>query len=511
VLFTFSVFYPDSGFNGFSSKVFNQLVTTVIVITLCLAALFFIGTEIFNPGFYSRIDSYEYLTKTSRTYLSQAKTAAEDGQFLEAQNLLQRYLAIKPDDSDGLKMYKEISLRITNQYSISDEVYEKEGVMQSAQNLSYEDALRLARSYLEIEDYYSAYYYSRIATELSGSSEDARAVTSKAWTALIRTRPSREDSEEFNLFSQKKHGTELLLSKKPIEAYYLFNELKVDYPEDPDVKKYLAQSIEATRNLTYFIDEAEQILSFPGDTEICYLNENSETHKELLFIGKIVSLAEGTFFENIEVITFSPGAGVKKQMTARYGKLVGDHIVLTGIDRENPHLRIFPEYQRTDSLPVIFNTLKLNIEPQHLKGLSSRGNIYKKLDMLELIEFEPLIENYGRSVDPLYIEIIYRILKPFSFMILSFLILALSWKYRRYSGKIPIAGLILSPVIIYIISIFSEAYIYVVELLCSFIFLSSGRAAAISLLVISQVVLLIITLLLISSMNLKRTTGSESA
>lgn len=512
VLFTFSVFYIDSdSAAGFTSRAFNQIVTSVIVITLSLAALFFIGNEIFNPGFYSRLDSYEYLTQTSRTYIEQAHTAAEDGRYIEAQNLMERYLAIKEDDEEGLKLYKEISTRITNQYSAAEEPGSSETQIDSARNLNYEDALRLARSYLEIEDYYSAYYYSRLATELSDSSEDAKAVSSEAWTALLKTEPSREDIEEFTLFSRKKHGTELLLSGNPIDAYYLFNELSIDYPTDPDVSKYLGESISATRNLTYFIDEAEKILSFPGVIDICALNENNLDYKQLLFIGKMVSISEGTYFENIEVIGFTPSGGVSSHMSARYGKLAGDHIVLNGIDRENRNIRLFPEYHKTDSVPVIFNTLKLNVPPHHLKGLSSRGNIYKKLNMIELIEFEPLITSYGRPVEPLYVELIYRVLKPFNFIILSFLFLALSWKYRRYSGRFPVSGIILSPAIIYLTSLLSETYIYAVQILCSFIFLSSGKAAAISLLIVSQFVLLIITLLLISSMNLKRPADTGNA
>jgi len=512
VIFTFSVFFPDKnlGIGGLSSKIFSQLVTAVITITLCLAALFFVGNEIFKPGFYNKIDSYEYLTKTSRTYLEQTEAAVKNGKFLESQDLIERYLAIKPGDPTGIELKKTISKRIASQFSVSDTYSETLPELQEAKNLSYEDALHLARTYLELKDYYSAYYYSQIATGLSESSEDARSLTSEAWTALLKIEPSEEDNEEFILHSQKKRGTELLLGSNPIDAYYLFNELSIDYPDDPDVKKYLAESIRKTRNLTYFIDEAEKIMSFPGITEIYCLNINEENQKELLYIGKMVNLAEGTFFGDIEIIDFSPTSGISRQMTARFGKLVGDHIVLSGIDRENQSLRIFPEYHITDAIPDI-NTLKLNVDPYFLKGLSSQGNIYKKLNMLELIEFEPMISGYGWPVEPLYIELIYRILKPFSFIILTFLMLAFSWKYRRFSGKIPIAGLIFSPAVIYITAIVSEAYVYALQLLCSFIFLSSGKAAAVSLLIISQAVLLMLMLLLISSMNIKRPDKAESA
>ncbi|MBI9107254.1 MAG: hypothetical protein JEZ04_10975 [Spirochaetales bacterium] len=513
VILTFSVFYPEkkSGFGEISSALFTRLVTSVIAITLCLAALFFVGNELFKPGFYSRLDSFEYQTKASRTYLTQAEEAAGNGNYLESQRLLERYLAIKPDDPTGLERYRNASQRITNQGSVAESENEAGRRPQQASNLTYDDALRLARNYLEIEDYYSAYYYAQMAASLSGSSEDARSITSKAWAALLKSEPSKEDSQEFNLYARKKHGTELLLGSKPIDAYYLFNQLKIDYPEDPDVGKYLAESISATRKLTYFIDEAEKITSFPGTTGICALNINEADHKELLFIGKMVSLAEGTFFQNIEVIDFSPYTGVNMQMTSRFGKLIGDHIVLNGIDRENQSIRIYPEYQSSDAIPDIYNTLKLNVDPNFLKGLSSQNNFYKKLNILELIEFEPVMSGYGWAAKPLYIEIIFRILKPFTFIILTFLILAFSWKYRRFSGKLPVSGLVLFPVVIYITALFSEAYGYAAQLLCSFIVLNYGKTTALGLLLASQSILLFITLFLISSMNLKRPGEIENA
>ena len=512
IIYTFSVFYPrvqsESGMQLLTSKNFNHIITIIIIILLSLTALFFTGNEIFKPGLHEKIDSYAYLTKTSRAYFDQAKTAAEEGQLFDAEDSIKRYLAIKSEDPEGLELFRSISKRIDNMYAadINESVSTEQP---DTMELSYDAALRLARNYLNSEDYYSAYYYAQIASQLSGGAEDAKGLSSEAWTALSKTKPSQQETEAFSLYSRKKRGTELLLARKPIEAYYLFNQLSIEYPSDPDVIKYLNESINRTRDLTYFIDEAEEALLFPGINDICFLNTNTEVERGLYFFGKMVILAEGTYFEDIEIINFSADQGVTRHLTAKYGKLVGDHIVLNGIDRENKSLRIIPEYIISDSLPELYNTIKLNVDRHHLPGLSSSGNIYKKLNLIELIEFEPVISGYGWMVEPLYIEIITRILNPCAFIILSLIMISLSWKYRRFSGKITIVGLVLSPVVIYIIALLSEAYVYALKLLCSSIFLGFGKPAALALLIASQIILMILAFLLIAGLRTTENSNKE--
>ena len=508
IIYTFSVFYPktktDSGLELLTVKSLNRFVTIVIIILLCLTAVFFVGNEIFKPRIHNRLDAYSYLTKTSRAYYEQAEEAAADGRLFDAEKAVQRYLAIKPDDKEGVELYRTISARIENQYSASSLPDEEEGIGDiDTLELSYEDALKLARRYLEIEDYYSAYYYAQIAAGLSGNSDEPDSIRSQAWTALSRTAPSREDTEEFRLFSEKKRGTDLLLGDSPIEAYYLFNQLNIENPTDPDVSKYLEESIKATRKLTYFINEAEDTLNFPGITDIAFLNKNTEDERELIFFGKMVTAASGTYFEDIEAIRFNE-RNVISHLTAQYGKLIGDHIVLNGIDRENKNIRIYPEYIVTDKIPEIYNTLKLNIDWGLLHGLSSTGSLYKKMNLIELIEFEPVIAGYGWMVEPLYIEIITRILNPCGFIILSLLMIALSWNYRKFAGKVPVGGFVLLPAVLYIVTLFTQTYIYGMRLLCSWIFLSFGRTLTLTLLILSQVVLLIIVFLFIAGIKPER-------
>lgn len=505
ILFTFSVFYPklksESGFELLTVKAFNSFVTVVIIILLSLTALFFTGSEIFKPGFHKKLDTYVYLTKASRAYLEQAETAAEDGRLFDAEDAVKRYLAIKTDDAEGEALYKAITARIENQYSAAEPGTAERDTDIDSLDLSYDDALRLAKRYLELEDFYSAYYYAQIASGLSGSNEESKSIRSRAWASLSKTAPSKEETEEFRLFSDKKRGTELLLSNKPIDAYYLFNQLNVEHSADPDISKYLNESIRETRKLTYFINEAEDALNFPGFTDIAFLNSNTDDSRELIFFGKMVTMASGTYFEDIETVVFNPETGIKNHMTARYGKLSGDHIVLNGIDRENRNIRIYPEYLTADKLPELYNTLKLNIDWTLLHGLSSSGNIYKKMSLLELIKFEPVISDYGWMVEPLYIEIITRVLNPCGFMILSLIMIVISWNYRKFTGRIPVAGFILLPVIVYITALFSETYIYAMRLLCSWIFLDFGKPAAQILLASSQIVLLIAAFLLIAGLG----------
>lgn len=505
VLLTFSVFYPkvksESGIDILTSKNFNQLVTVIIIILLSLTALFFSGNEILKPGFHEKLDSYSYLTKTGRAYLEQAQKAGAAGKLLEAQNLITRYLAVKPHDQEGTEFYNTINKRIDNQYSTADpEDFQNTDSIDSLE-LSYNDAIRLARNYLEAEDFYSAYYYAQIASQLAEESQDARQITAEAWTSLSKTAPSKLETEQFSLYSRKKRGTDLLLGHNPIEAYYLFNQLKVEYPSDPDVTKYLNESIKETRKLTYFIDEAENALNFPGINDIFFLNIDNEDIREICFLGKMVTIAEGTFFEDIETISFNSNTGVRRHITAKYSKLIGNHLLLNGIDRENNNIRLYPEYLVSDVVPEFYNTFKLNVNPMHLNGLSTSGNIYKKMSMIELIEFAPVIAGYGWMIEPLYIEMITRVLNPCGFIILSLLMIVLGWKYRRFAGKIPIAGLVFSPVLIYVVTLVSEAYIYAIRILCTWIFLGFGKPAALGMLAASQIILLIAAFLLIAGLS----------
>ena len=507
VVFTFSVFFPkiksESGVELLTSKNFNQLVTLVIVILLITTALFFSASEILRPRLYQKLDSYRYLTETSRTYLKHANEALEEGRLFDAEDLTQRYLAIKPGDEDGGALLQVITKRIDNQYTVAQSEADNTAgrPVTKELELDYSDAMRLARGYLNNQDYYSAYYYSRIASQLSGGAEDAKQLSSEAWTALSEIEPSKQESEAYSLYSEKKRGTELLLSDKPIEAYYLFNRLAINNPEDPDITKYLRRSIEETVKLTYFIDEAEKALNFPGIDSICFLNVNDDNIRELFFIGKMVNLVEGIFFKDIEVISFNPEQGLRSHITAPYGKLVGDHIVLNGIDRENKNLRIIPDYIVSQKIPDLYNTVKLNADSSLLHGLGSSENIYKKMSIIELYEFEPLIQDLGWPSEPLYIEIITRILNPCAFIIISLLMLALGWQYRRFEGKIPIAGFILSPVLVYIISLVTNAYIYGMRLLCAWLYLGFGKLTAISLLSVSQIILLLTAFLLIAGLK----------
>jgi hypothetical protein len=264
----------------------------------------------------------------------------------------------------------------------------------------------------------------------------------------------------------------------------------------------LRESIKETRKLTYFIDEAENALNFPGITDIFFVNSDTKETSELCFLGKMVTISDGTFFENIEIISFNNDSGIKRHVTAKYGKLEGDYIVLNGIDRANNNIRLYPDYLVSDVVPRFSNTVKLNIDPGHLNGLSTSGNIYKKMSIIELIEFAPVINGYGWVIEPLYIEIILRILNPCGFIILSLLMIALGWKYRRFSGSIPVAGLVFSPVLIYLVTLVSQAYIYAIRILCTWIFLSFGKPAALSLLISSQIILLLAVFLLIAGLKI---------
>ena len=505
VLLTFSVFYPtgEYGIKALTLKAFNQTVTIIIVILLCFTALFFTGNEIFKPGIYSRLDLLKIQTETSRTYYEQALKYREDNELVKAREMIERFLAVKPEDTAGEELYDDIIERINIQFAeSSDEDTIRPGTIETSE-LTYDQAVLLARNYLKKDDFYSAYYYASIASGLSNSPKEAKELSAQAWIGLSEEAPDREEKEEYLLFSRKKHGAELLLSGRAIDAYYLYKELSVDYPNDPDVSKYLRESLSAAVKLTYFTDDAATALKFPGINDICFINYSDETEKEIIYIEKMVRTAEGIFYNGIEVLDFKRGSGITGHFTALYGKAVGDHIVLNGIDRENPNIRVYPEYLVTDKMPEMYNTLKLYPAPEQLRGLSADKNIYKKLNLPELLEFEKTVGSYGWNSQQIYFEIFTRILNPCGFLLFSFLMIALGWKYRRAQRKFPLASFILLPITVYITYLAAETYTFTINTIGAFMLLRFGSTFSIALTAVSQVLLLLITFLMISGLNLK--------
>lgn len=513
VVLSFSLFLPSELFtktsDNYDRKEINANITVVLSVLIFIATFFFVGNEILMPKAYKKNKALQTTTQTARTYKNQANDAFNEDNFIEAHELICKYLAIKSEDKEGLQLKNNIQKRMDNQLALADKANTKSENKIKKYNLTGKEAVATAKNYLNNGDYYSAYYYAQIALKISSTIDMAKTISTQAWTKLSSIEPSKQEIKDYSLFYQKKKGIDLLLSDKSIEAYYLFKKLNSEYPKDEDVKNYLDKSKKEANKLILFIDDAEAALSFPGVLDILFLNINTIEQIEIYSLGKMVTVEGGTYFRDIEIISLSQESGITKHLYAPYGKLVDDYIVLKAIDKDDENVEIVAEYYIKYFAPETANAVKLNYSTELIAGLSTEENLYKNMSLIELFRFKPFLTNLGWPIQPLYIEIVTRILKPCEFMLLSLFLIIISWKYRKKNKGINFLEILFLPVMFFLLVFFSNSYQYMNKIFSSWFYLNFGELTTICVLSLAQIIQFTVIFMLLARLNIGNNSYDE--
>ena len=168
------------------------------------------------------------------------------------------------------------------------------------------------------------------------------------------------EMEEKRLYERKREGHEYFVNAQYFKAYQVFRDLQDRYPQDPDVISFLEKSEEQLRRETFFLDEAEQIDTLPGATELLFVNDRDEDEREVVFIGKLAGIDAGVFAKDIEVLRFDE-RGLVVHFYAPYGKFHDGMLNLHGVDKVTADREAVPRYLagaarlREQPLPYMFS------------------------------------------------------------------------------------------------------------------------------------------------------------
>jgi hypothetical protein len=123
------------------------------------------------------------------------------------------------------------------------------------------EALDLAEKALGEERYYDAHWLAalggRLARENSPERITAARLAGLAWNRVAAMEPGAGEQEAFRLYRLKREGYEAMGARNWIQAYYIFRELRLLTPLDPDVDRFYAQSERGAMETAFFIDEIE--------------------------------------------------------------------------------------------------------------------------------------------------------------------------------------------------------------------------------------------------------------
>jgi hypothetical protein len=507
LLLGFSVFIHDMDLRvgAGRSASFPSLVRVPIVLLLFLTLVYAFSREWIMPQKVLQLDTYTYNTAFSRELLETATAALKDGKYQIALTRSTQYRAINPLDDRGDELFRSARARLLSEpgpESGSRKADSVPPVTGAPDGLSGPELLARGNTYFTNEDYFSSYYYATLALQSDAGLPDARRLQSRSLDKIQQVDLSKLQKEQASIFEQKRKGFLDLESDKSIDAYYTFLALSQKVPQDPDVKRYLAAAKEAVRRISFFTDEVTGIASLPGVQQVLFLNGRTDKYTEFLYLGKLVTVPQGIYAMDVELFRISPDGKVLLHLKAPYGKVIGKHLVLRAIDREDADNRIEPTVYAgaipKDTGPVF----RLAVPPSDLDMIAAGSGHLASVGLVPLWTSVKMLRSYGYSPEPIYLEILLRLLMPFSFVVLSLFATSLGWRLRsRYLTRPPLLALLLIPVVPFVINYAVRLYTYGFRLILGFLQLYTGFTVTLVVLVATQAVLLGLALLTLAAQS----------
>ncbi|MBT3275284.1 MAG: hypothetical protein HN368_19170, partial [Spirochaetales bacterium] len=337
------------------SESFSRLVSSTIGIVILLSISFVVLSEGLTPALERRLDNLQYRTIVLRNYFDLAETSRRSGDLERSEKYLEYYLHEYPGDRAAALILSEVRKQSGGgeQDAASEQVRHKARLTE----LDPAGLLVMAKSSLSTEEYFTAYYFANLAADMSpfGSpnKEAAIEITSAIQERLSSYKDDKAELERKALFEVKTQGFSDLSSSEVtlnIKAYYTFLVLSQRYPEDPEPRTYLNQSIEKLSSSVFFLSEVEDILSMPGLHDLFFVNsESGAPIRQLVSIGKVIEMENGTYARDIESVTFDADGSLLSHQRASVGKILNTNdgslaIYMRGIDPDDSTRFLEPEY-----------------------------------------------------------------------------------------------------------------------------------------------------------------------
>ena len=486
------------------ARLVSSHLTTFIALTVVYTALV-LGL---HPLAVRNMERFDSLTLEARVFKEKAEAALAEEDRDTALANYQRYLAIDNDNRRIMKLVSDLQMEM-----IADRSEPPREVRQDLEPMRIKDLaegresyelLEMAESYYEREDYFSAHYYANLAYQIDPNSRDARRLAARAREMIASKDLSKLDVEEMRLFERKREGYEYFINGEYLKAYHVFRELQDIYPQDADVISYLNKSEERLSRETFFLDEAEQIDTLPGATELLFVNYREEDEREIVFIGKLAGIDAGIFCKDIEVLRFS-AQGLLYHYYAPYGKLRDGTLNLHGVDRIAGDREAVPRYLsgatrlRRERLPYMLSVEPTLEQLPTLKGGKAASASAESLGFFTLWQARRQIASYGYLESSISAEILRRLLLPFSFLVLCLLSVAVGWRFQaRFFARLHWILFVFMPLFPIVAISLTGLYLHAQKILLAFVLLRLGFSISLIVFLVLQGLLLLISMIILA-------------
>ncbi len=501
VLIAFSTIRSDTIELTVTAGSISKPVSKTLVLFLFFTLIYSALTIGLLPVLWEHRHNRLYTSNLAKSYLAEAQQAEAEGKLETAYQFYRDYLQIDKTNREvkDAANYLEGQITIQKADSQTPEPEKPLPPRTEYRNMDVIDLLDRAEKSLTEDDPFTAHYLAGIVLDMDESRDDARQLAARAMQQIESLEPSRQQRREYELYHRKLKGYEELIHQRPIEAYFIFKELKEEVTADRDIDTYYRESLIETRRVSYFVDEAEGTRSLPGVRQIVYIDQNprlvGENGQAVVYIDKLVRDGGDFWVHGIEIMKLGSSGEPAFHIQADYGKLVNDTLLLKGLYLEDQEKTVEPLVYSGTELPEVDTVFQLSPSLAQLVRLSRQQDYLHMLNLPALIQILPEISRFGYPPSQFQVLLLLRLLKPFLFLILTILALGLGWRLRIRGEKFPWGLIWVIPLVPFVMHLFIYLVEYSHHIVLSSVVLYAGFYAGLAVLVLMEALLLFCALL----------------
>jgi hypothetical protein len=348
---------------------------------------------------------------------------------------------------------------------------------------------------------------------------------SRAWNAISRLEPSKEDRNMYDIYSEKREAYEAMNSEDWIRSYYIFIDLLQKVPNDPDVQRYLRTSEEGLNNVAFFIDEMDAhtgdelinpIFSIPLDDP-----NTGQKGRIVMRFSSLTSTADFSYGKDMEIAAFDEMRKPIFRVTSPYIKILPVMLAsssqtvmyMKSLDRYDSAKHWDPVWNKTagaaavsparvskNSILPLDTQILLDIPFDQFLLASVAGGNYTGFYLRDLWDSANTLESYGYIPQVFQVEIIRCLTEPLLFLPLAIISLIIGWtlRTRKKTGDGFYLMFVILPVVFNGFGFILRQVFYEIEL---FTVLSLGFAVAVPICVLGTALLFILSLLCLAAQH----------
>jgi len=451
---------------------FFDLIRPVLVVVIVTAVLYTAAAGLAAPMLAGARDDVEYRSDLAESLLNDADEAADRDEWARAATEYEAYLAIDPSDSEVEAKLADARGQLTEAVTTDQQEREQTPAGYELTNQSVEQLVDTAQEALAGEDYISAHYWAQLALELDPGRPEAQDILREANRRMTSLELSNLDERERAVYERKRDAYQAMDNGEIFKAHRIFSELAEELPRDGDVQRYLPQVEKELREVAFFAEEIERNMHLPGSSDILFTTAGDDDTADRRFVSirGLVTTRAGTYAREVEVIDVAANGEVRRHLQAPYAKLRAGRLILKAVERGTERIVFQPRYRVPPADGEELPYVEVMHSARELHALRDTGPRFSGVGVAELLMMEDFFPRLGYSVDGVRLALAMHLVRPFSFVILSFFALAAGWAWRtRYIARPPILVLAVLPAIPLILSIVTTLYHYLHRVLLGLI------------------------------------------